>query len=148
MIDEARARFGLAHFTALPSDWRKLPYADASFDAVVASSVFEYVDDVSTVLHELARVLASGGVLLFTVPDPAHPVRRLERVAAWVARRRLHGWPRARWTKLERYVDYLRLSKTRLSRTEWARLASGAGLADSSRSASAEPLMLLTLRKP
>jgi SAM-dependent methyltransferase len=66
--------------------WRALPFESAIFDAVVAASVLEYVDSPCLVLHECARVLRPGGALLFTVPDPAHPVRWLESVARAVIR--------------------------------------------------------------
>ena len=45
-----------------------LPFADASFDLVVASDVIEHVDDDGQALHELRRVLAPSGTLLLTVP--------------------------------------------------------------------------------
>ena len=54
----------------------------ATFDAVVAASVLEYVDSPAAVLGECARVLRPGGVMLCTVPDLAHPVRWLEWAAA------------------------------------------------------------------
>lgn len=46
----------------------QLPYADASFDLVLALDVVEHVPDDSLALRELSRVLASGGSLLITVP--------------------------------------------------------------------------------
>jgi len=65
----------------LPPDWRTLPFSTATFDAVMAASVLEYVNSPGEVLRECARVLRPGGVMLCTVPDPAHPVRWLE----WLA---------------------------------------------------------------
>ena len=43
----------------------KLPYADASFDAVICVDVLEHVADLSQVLLEVARVLRPGGLFLF-----------------------------------------------------------------------------------
>jgi arsenite methyltransferase len=46
-----------------------LPYADASFDAVVSTQVYEYVGDIAVALSELARVLRPGGRALVLDTD-------------------------------------------------------------------------------
>ncbi|UXI65788.1 bifunctional 2-polyprenyl-6-hydroxyphenol methylase/3-demethylubiquinol 3-O-methyltransferase UbiG [Tahibacter amnicola] len=43
----------------------QLPFADASFDIVSCCDVLEHVDDVGTVIAEVARVLKPDGVFLF-----------------------------------------------------------------------------------
>ena len=47
----------------------RLPYADASFDAVVADSVLEHLDDPRAAVLEWARVLRPGGSLLVWSPN-------------------------------------------------------------------------------
>lgn len=46
-----------------------LPYADASFDAVVSTQVYEYLEDIAGALSELARVLRPGGRALVLDTD-------------------------------------------------------------------------------
>ena len=47
-----------------------LPFADASFDAVVACLVFEHIDEVDEAIAEVARVLAPGGRFCFFLNHP------------------------------------------------------------------------------
>ena len=51
-------------------DIRALPFADASFDAVICSSVLyhDWVSDVGGAVQEMHRILRPGGVLLINVP--------------------------------------------------------------------------------
>lgn len=53
---------------AMVGDGSRLPFADASFDRLVAAEVLEHVDSDRAVIAELARVLRPGGVLAVTVP--------------------------------------------------------------------------------
>jgi SAM-dependent methyltransferase len=46
----------------------RLPFEDASFDAIVALSVLEFVDDMERTARELSRVLAPGGSLFVITP--------------------------------------------------------------------------------
>jgi 2-polyprenyl-6-hydroxyphenyl methylase/3-demethylubiquinone-9 3-methyltransferase len=42
-----------------------LPYADGSFSVIVCLDVLEHVRDLQATLHEVARVLAPGGIFIF-----------------------------------------------------------------------------------
>ena len=48
----------------------QLPFADRSFDAVVACLVFEHIDDVDQAIAEVARVLRPGGRFCFFLNHP------------------------------------------------------------------------------
>jgi SAM-dependent methyltransferase len=73
-IDLAPEAISFCHRRALdnvrPGDICALPFADASFDAVICSSVLyhEWVKDVSAAIREMGRVLRPGGLLLLNVP--------------------------------------------------------------------------------
>ncbi len=51
------------------ADATKLPFPDASFDAVVSAQVYEFVADVDVALGEARRVLRRGGRLLVVDTD-------------------------------------------------------------------------------
>jgi ubiquinone/menaquinone biosynthesis C-methylase UbiE len=112
----------------LSEDWKELPFAVNTFDAVIASSVFEYVDDIGHVLAESRRVLGPGGKLIFSAPNPAHPTRRLERVLRPAAALALAIPFVPSLPKIGSYLKYLRVSRHRLSAEGWRRKAAAAGL--------------------
>jgi hypothetical protein len=64
MLGRARARLRSDRVTHAVADLTRLPYADASFDAVVCGWVLEHLPDPRPGLRELARVLQPGGKLL------------------------------------------------------------------------------------
>lgn len=126
MIDRARQRYASAdlRFDLLPdTDSAVLPFADAAFDAVIASSVLEYVAAPETTLSELYRVCRGGAVLIATVPDMRYPGRWIERAA-----RPLLAWGgHFRSARLNLYCEYLRISRNRFSAARWRRTLACAG---------------------
>ena len=86
-----------AHYAELFPAWQRrvptvaargeeLPFADASFDAVLCDNVVDHAEGPARIVSELARVLAPGGLLYFTV-NVHHPVyhRAAQLHAAWKA---------------------------------------------------------------
>lgn len=67
-ISVAAGRGGGASFAK--SGAGALPFADASFDAVVACLVFEHIRDVDDAIAEVARVLTPGGRFCFFLNHP------------------------------------------------------------------------------
>lgn len=71
------AAIGADEGDTLPEGWggsvtngdaTRLPFADASFDRIIASEVLEHIPDDTSAFRELARVLKPGGTLAVTVP--------------------------------------------------------------------------------
>jgi SAM-dependent methyltransferase len=51
------------------ADAARLPFSDASFDAVISNHSLEHVDDLADVLDEIRRVVRPNGSLYVAVPD-------------------------------------------------------------------------------
>jgi len=88
MLDHAMRRAagrGLANLTATRGDAASLPYPDASFDAVVLTTVLGEIRDQRSAMAEIARVLRPGGRLvvgeLFGDPHFTTPAK-IERLGA------------------------------------------------------------------
>lgn len=62
MTCAAAARLGSA--SACDGDARSLPFANQSFDTVVSSSVYQWVEDLPKAFAEVERVLAPGGLFV------------------------------------------------------------------------------------
>jgi SAM-dependent methyltransferase len=67
MIDHARK--GHPHLDLRVGDATSLPYDEDAFDAVVAASVVNVVDDAKQVVSEMRRVCAPGGTVSVLVPS-------------------------------------------------------------------------------
>jgi ubiquinone/menaquinone biosynthesis C-methylase UbiE len=125
----------------------RLPFDEASHEAVIASSVLEYVPDPEHLLREFQRVLAPGGVLLCSVPDERHAVRQEERRWLDAAQRPLRRLLLAlspRFMPMRRRYDYLSISVTRWTPEEWVAAFARAGLRASAPAQCEDPLMIVT----
>jgi SAM-dependent methyltransferase len=70
-LERSPAAAGLAAARGLPvvrADATSLPFADASFDLVMSTDVWEHVEDDEAVAREAFRVCRPGGRLLVAVP--------------------------------------------------------------------------------
>lgn len=68
---------------AVGADARHLPFVDEAFDVIVSNSTldhFESAEDLVISLHELYRVLKTGGILLITLDNRANPIVALRNV--------------------------------------------------------------------
>jgi SAM-dependent methyltransferase len=91
MLEAARRRCaGLAQVALEQGDAAALPFADARFDALVTTQVYEYVRDIPAALAEARRVLRPGGRLVVLDTDydslvvhTADPARLARILEAW-----------------------------------------------------------------
>lgn len=105
-----------------------LPFEEWRFDAVVSSSVLEYLTALPESLAELSRVMKPGGWLMATVPNIVHLGRRHEPRRRWLMQ----------WAVMRKLVAYSPwaaefelqwLSRNRLPIETWATLVADAGFA-------------------
>jgi len=96
MLAAARMRAGGAHVQAAFVEGRieQIPFADASFDIVVAVTVLCFLADASRAVREMARVLRPGGHLV---------LGELGRWSLWAMIRRVRGWLGAETWKAARF---------------------------------------------
>ena len=63
-----------------------LSYPDAVFDSVVGSSVLHHLE-IKEALHEIYRVLKSGGTIYFTEPNMLNPQIAIQKNIPWIKRK-------------------------------------------------------------
>jgi demethylmenaquinone methyltransferase/2-methoxy-6-polyprenyl-1,4-benzoquinol methylase len=73
MLVRARDARGLS---GVAGDAGRLPFHDASVDAVTVVDAFHHLPDQEAAVREAARVLAPGGALVVREFDPEHPLGR------------------------------------------------------------------------
>jgi SAM-dependent methyltransferase len=86
---------GSARFVVASGD--RLPFCDASFDAVVCNHVYEHVADARALMCEIRRVLCAGGVCYLAA---GHTLQLMEPhyrlpLLSWLPRRVASAWLRA-----------------------------------------------------
>jgi SAM-dependent methyltransferase len=123
-----------------------LPFEAGRFDAVVASSVFEYLPNVGGTLTELAQVLRPGGWLFATVPDMRDAHRHREYWLRLAAKTPILAelLDRSRWRE---GAAYLRISINRQPPDAWLQRLRDAGFIPGDLPESTGPLLLLSARK-
>jgi SAM-dependent methyltransferase len=67
-VDWPNSLHGVTHADVIADLGRSLPFAAASFDGVLLSSVLEHLADPVAALEEVSRVLRPGGALVLEVP--------------------------------------------------------------------------------
>ncbi len=105
------------------ADALRLPFASASFEAVLATNLLFVVPDLLGTAHELARVARRDGCVAWL--NPSDQLNR-ETAAAFAGERGLAGF--AGFS----FVNYGRIAESghRLTGEQWSALASAVGLRD------------------
>jgi ubiquinone biosynthesis O-methyltransferase len=85
MVRAAKKRSAASrrHVAFAAATAERLPFPDASFDAVLAKTVLCFVDDADAVVREIARVLKPGGRFV---------IGELGKWSLWAASRRVRAW--------------------------------------------------------
>jgi len=96
VLAAAKSRYPALDVVA--ADVRRLPFADASFDAVVSNSTLDHFDtraEIRDALAGLHRVLRAGGRLLITLDNLRHPAVALRNALpfSWLHRLGLVAYP-------------------------------------------------------
>ena len=121
-----------------------LPFRDASFDGVMASGVFEYLDEPQRYLEEFCRILNSGGHLFITVPDSSHRIRKNEKIIIrGMSLLKVQYFMRFLPKKIAHYFQYLSLSKQRYEPNHWCRLFKDSGFIPSILRQDQSPTLLI-----
>lgn len=153
MLARAREAPGAdaVEWTALdPRDGVSLPFPPGRFDAVLSSSVLEYVDAPERLIARLADLVRPGGLLAFTVPDMRDPGRQEE--SRWLRKMDRTWWrallalaPARLPARVRR--EYLKQSVQRVAPGRWLEWVRDAGLVAMDPPACTGPLLMVTARR-
>jgi ubiquinone/menaquinone biosynthesis C-methylase UbiE len=99
MLQEARQRLGEEHFAYQVVDAQAIPFADESFDVVIANHMLYHVPNLPQALNEIRRVLKPGGHLYATTFGREY-MRELDELI-------VKRWPASSWQGMGARVSFL-----------------------------------------
>jgi len=86
LLDIAKANHSAPNVRYEIQNAYELSYPDAVFDSVVGSSVLHHLE-IEEAIHEIYRVLKSGGAIYFTEPNMLNPQIAIQKNVPWVKRK-------------------------------------------------------------
>lgn len=82
-LRDARRTWGDDRIHYVAANWYHMPFADASFDAVLTVRVLHHAEDLPALMGEIARILAPGGTYVLEFANK----RNLKAIARYALRR-------------------------------------------------------------
>jgi len=82
-LRDARRAWGDDRIQYVAANWYHMPFADATFDAVLSVRVLHHAEDLPALMGEIARVLAPGGIYVLEFANK----RNLKAIARFLLRR-------------------------------------------------------------
>ncbi|MDH7488100.1 MAG: class I SAM-dependent methyltransferase, partial [Anaerolineae bacterium] len=82
-LRDARRTWGDDGIQYVAANWYHMPFADASFDAILTVRVLHHAEDLPALMDEIARILAPGGIYVLEFANK----RNLKAIARYVLRR-------------------------------------------------------------
>ncbi|HET8845115.1 MAG TPA: class I SAM-dependent methyltransferase, partial [Ktedonobacteraceae bacterium] len=99
MLENARNRLGDEPFAYSVVDAQSLPFADESFDAVIANHMLYHIPDLPRALSEIRRVLKPGGRFYASTFGRTHMHEMDDLVR--------NAWPLSRWRGLGNSASFV-----------------------------------------
>lgn len=82
-LRDARRTWGDERIQYVAANWYHMPFADASFDAVLSVRVLHHAEDLPALMDEIARILAPGGIYVLEFANKCN----LKAIARYALRR-------------------------------------------------------------